>query len=1132
MRLRRLDLVRYGHFEGQSLDFGAATGDCDVTVVYGPNEAGKSTAFTAWLDLLYGFPPRNTPYAFRFDRKDLLVGAEIEVDGGTLTLQRTPKKTGSLTDGDGRGLPEHVLATHLHGLDRDAYRTRFSLNDAVLRSGGEEIAAAKGDLGRLLHAGTSGLSGLSQALEDVQSDVDAFYQKGGSKQAVPEAKRQLKALDATIRDGRLAPLRHDDLLRTRDARRADAGAARDRLSEARRALAHAEAAARRAALRAERDRVARQLDDFPDGPDLPPDAVAEIAALVENAREADARRERSTAARDAAAERLLSLVPDPDGLDLGPVIAEIREMTFDGQPLLMRVGGAEADLDRRRDERAAVARDADRLCRKITGRGLDDPPPGLRREIHDRLDAAVQRLAEAEVEARAARTTLNDAREDHGAPPPVPRGEEALSDALAAMQEDAPDLDALRETAADSDAAADRAAEGLAQDWRARLSDTGELPGDDTVAAVLSEADHAANRLAEADTRASDARAALETARARLDAAERNPGSVDAADLQRLRGEREAAWSAHRAALDAATADRFEAALRADDAAIAAHAAGADARAALLTRREELAAAEVEARTALELVESAKARNDKAMEALAEMAARLLLPPDAPGTAIRARRTVLATALDRAAAAETARSRLTRAETRHAALTETLASALADSGGDLGAGALVPAARRHLETLRGARAARAAWGDQAARIDKLAKLAERAERDARDRLAVVEDVAVGSWAEGMAPQAIRAALPDARDLAGLMEDLRDLDRRIDAMERALAAFGTAAALPRRIIGDAEGADALIRAAESRFRAAEETAREIATQSTAHEKAEEAIRTAEMDARAARGRISALLAGQEGTEGADPPAFARRLAQRDDLRADLARIDDDIARAAVGFDPARLAGEESVDDPARLPLLADAVATAEAEADTANQALGAAEEALRGALDAGGAAAADQDRAALLEDLRSGARDAAARMIGLAAARAALRRLGEDRRGPMLRETQAAFATLTGGVWERLETWREGQGERLVGISDDVPVPADGMSTGTRAQLYLALRIAGHAAFVAEAGPLPFVTDDILETFDDTRAAAALDLTAELGRRGQAILFTHHAHLVEMARTRIPDARVIALPPRK
>lgn len=154
-----------------------------------------------------------------------------------------------------------------------------------------------------------------------------------------------------------------------------------------------------------------------------------------------------------------------------------------------------------------------------------------------------------------------------------------------------------------------------------------------------------------------------------------------------------------------------------------------------------------------------------------------------------------------------------------------------------------------------------------------------------------------------------------------------------------------------------------------------------------------------------------------------------------------------------------------------------------------------------------------------------------RAIGAAAARTALRRLGENRRGPMLADTEAAFRRLTGGVWSRLDTWVQGQDERLVGVSEGHSVPADGMSTGTRAQLYLALRIAGHAAFVRDAGPLPFVTDDILESFDDQRAAAALDLTAELGTRGQAILFTHHAHLVEMARTRISGVRVIELPGR-
>ena len=55
MRLNRLELLRYGRFQDAVLDFGAAPErGPDVSVVYGANEAGKSTAFTAWLDFSSG----------------------------------------------------------------------------------------------------------------------------------------------------------------------------------------------------------------------------------------------------------------------------------------------------------------------------------------------------------------------------------------------------------------------------------------------------------------------------------------------------------------------------------------------------------------------------------------------------------------------------------------------------------------------------------------------------------------------------------------------------------------------------------------------------------------------------------------------------------------------------------------------------------------------------------------------------------------------------------------------------------------------------------------------------------------------------------------------------------------------
>jgi len=45
-------------------------------------------------------------------------------------------------------------------------------------------------------------------------------------------------------------------------------------------------------------------------------------------------------------------------------------------------------------------------------------------------------------------------------------------------------------------------------------------------------------------------------------------------------------------------------------------------------------------------------------------------------------------------------------------------------------------------------------------------------------------------------------------------------------------------------------------------------------------------------------------------------------------------------------------------------------------------------------------------------------------------------------------------------------------------------------------------------------------DDILVRFDDERAAATLEIMAMLSERTQVIFFTHHAHLVETAKSAV------------
>ncbi|MEO1533442.1 MAG: hypothetical protein AAFU72_14830, partial [Pseudomonadota bacterium] len=175
-------------------------------------------------------------------------------------------------------------------------------------------------------------------------------------------------------------------------------------------------------------------------------------------------------------------------------------------------------------------------------------------------------------------------------------------------------------------------------------------------------------------------------------------------------------------------------------------------------------------------------------------------------------------------------------------------------------------------------------------------------------------------------------------------------------------------------------------------------------------------------------------------------------------------------------------------------------------------------------DARVAALATERQTALLE-VETDARRALAAHIGALAAERAIALYRQRHRSAMLADSAAAFRTMTLGSFADLATQPDGKGgERLIalrapGAAGEGPASVEvaGLTTGTRAQLYLALRVAAYARFCDAAGPLPFVADDILETFDDDRAAAALGLMADMGERGQVLYFTHHQHLCALAR---------------
>ena len=126
---------------------------------------------------------------------------------------------------------------------------------------------------------------------------------------------------------------------------------------------------------------------------------------------------------------------------------------------------------------------------------------------------------------------------------------------------------------------------------------------------------------------------------------------------------------------------------------------------------------------------------------------------------------------------------------------------------------------------------------------------------------------------------------------------------------------------------------------------------------------------------------------------------------------------------------------------------------------------------------------------------------------------------EENQDPVLKLAAGYFSELTLGSFEGLRTDIDDRGEQvIVGLRNGGDrVAVAGMSSGTRDQLFLALRLASLEHRLEKNEAVPFIVDDILVNFDEARAQATLKALAGLARKNQIILFTHHWEIAESAK---------------
>ncbi|MBK0327248.1 AAA family ATPase [Rhodobacteraceae bacterium F11138] len=1134
MRLQRLSLDRFGHFTDRHFDFGSASDGHDFHIIYGPNEAGKTTTMEAVLRLFYGFPLREG-YAFKHPRNNLQVSARLDIDGVLRDFTRLPTRSGSLVDATGTALPEAALSAHLAGLSEDDYRRLLCLDDETIERGGEEIANAEGDIGRLLFSAAAGVADLSTVLDHVRERADALWKKRGRTTRMAELKRALADVEKEIKD-------RDVTASAWKALKKDLGKAQETEREVRKTrdvlnLTKARMEAQRRALPLmgeiqELEQAIAPFASYPDHLDFDPERLIEL------------QRDRGLATQNIAGltEQITRLRADRESLAMDPKLVNLSTTLAALEDLAARDRTAQLDLDRREQERQAAQTSMQQAAWDL---GLTSPEVDLQGLVLSGADIASLESARETLREAISQEEI-EARETAELKERVIAATEAMQD-VAPQDEERPQVaDILlrfdAETLAPAYAAAQQAIGDMKNKARrslAALSFAGvtfdHLPACPTSRhQATSWAERHQDLLHDLRMTTEKRDGHLEDAEARGAQAKslaRDAKLISDADAEDLRERRDARWAEHLAALDRQTAADFHEAMQGHD--FAAEARLAQSRELAQLREIGQAEAQARARAAQANKRLETLREDcSTIEASVSAAAAQVGLPDSITSAewLDWRRSHEAASEDAQALRDTEeanQSTLQRAEALLAELTRTLPFPPADLTGALAA------ARRQAETDRKQADAhtkaettlRQAQRDLARREERYAKTFKAREDAKKTWRALIHDL-------------LGAALPPER-LEASLEPLRALREHENARAAARRRITTMQADQKQF---AQEIDSLARAHEQEphateaktFAALKTLAEQARSATETGRKLDTAIETAEAELVEHKDRQNAIdqevatiaTLFPDTTTPGDIGALreaAIRTQKAIDNRAVLAKITRQI-----------LSELDTTDiETARAQLAETSVAALEGELDSNRSDLTHAEEELTQAIQNRTAAEyalaevkGDDTVAELVEQkatlelqLEEAALEHLELSLGHHLASDAIRRYRDSHRSGMLTATEDCFASLTQGAYPTLSTQIDKESEILLAVDGNgVSKRAAEMSKGTRFQLYLALRAAAHEQLVAQGTRLPFFCDDIFETFDEARTSAACRVMEAIGGRGQAIYLTHHRHVVEIAKS--------------
>jgi uncharacterized protein YhaN len=194
MKFKKLLLKSFGPFTEFNIDL-EKDGDVDgLHVIYGPNEAGKSSTLRAISAMFFGIE-RSTQDNFNHDNSQLRVGAEISnADESIAFLRKKSNKATLLSANDEEVLHDNCLKRYLNGATKEMFFKEHAIGHSQLLAGGKALMANNGDVGQNLFSAGHGVVNLQNLIDELEADANALYTSRKQKDGVPALIREHKDL--------------------------------------------------------------------------------------------------------------------------------------------------------------------------------------------------------------------------------------------------------------------------------------------------------------------------------------------------------------------------------------------------------------------------------------------------------------------------------------------------------------------------------------------------------------------------------------------------------------------------------------------------------------------------------------------------------------------------------------------------------------------------------------------------------------------------------------------------------------------------------------------------------------------------------------------------------------------------